>query len=747
MKFSESNKRLLPAGPAPLMRIPESRPLGPAAAFAMGPANEAGSSLLHLIDLLKRHKWKMLALITFLTAAAGFASMKIRPLYESTAIVKLERHSTGGVIGVEAGQAIAENDMDQIMSTQLEIIQSDPVLRPVAEKYNLLQQEGQLKGLSPAAVQERKAAPTVLHRLKVTRPPNTYLMRVTYRANNPRLAADVANAIAASYMKHAFDSRDRAFEQVSDSIRSELSTLKARMEKSTANLAQFEKELNMVDPEKGSTIQTARLQQLNEEYTRAQADRLKKEAVVKAMQDSSGVAAAEAAGHDQELDQALDRLDVAQQQFAAVRAIYGPNYSEYRKAKEQVDELEKNVKDLTSTAADRAKAEYQQALGNEERLAAVVHSTKTEVDGLSARALQYEQMKSQADSDKKLYEDLERRTAEADINNEFQDAVVQVAAPALPADKKVFPNIPLNVSLAFLLSTILSVVWVVAADAVDVTLSDPEDVARRLDVQVLGVIPATRDLMSAASFAHEDAPPKASTAEAMDRFQESIRGLRTSIGLANLDRPVRSLLVTSAQPDEGKSTTAANLALSFAQVGKRVLLLDADLRAPSVHKHFETVSETGLSDVLAGRLSWHEVMVRIKPYDLYVIPAGPVSARAADMFVQNAGDLFDEVCRKFDIVIVDSPPLLGFAESHLLAYMADGVVLVAKAETTSGKTVSKALDALIRDRANIMGLVMTQVKAAALKAYGNYGYGYGYSKYRNTPRPRTVEAVVVEKAN
>jgi capsular exopolysaccharide synthesis family protein len=517
------------------------------------------------------------------------------------------------------------------------------------------------------------------------------------------------------------------------------------MEKSTTALAQFEKELNMVDPEQGSTIQTARLKQLNEEYTKAQADRLKKESVLNAMQDSNTVAAAEAAGHDDTLDHALDRLNTAQQQFAAVRAVYGENYSEYRKAKEQVDELQKHIKELTTDASDRAKVEYHQALGNEQRLGAVVHSAKTEVDGLSARALQYQQMKSEAENDKKLYEDLERRTAEASINNQFQDAIIEVSSPALPADIKVFPNLLLNLAVAFILSSILSVIWVVLADAVDVTLSDPEDVAKRLDVQVLGVIPATRNLMNPVALATADDGANTRSAEALERFRESIRGLRTSIGLANLDRPVRSLLVTSAQPSEGKSTTAANLALSFAQVGKRVLLVDADLRAPSIHKHFDTGTESGLSDVLAGRVSWQDVMVRIDPWELYVVPAGPISRRAADMFVQAASELFEQVCREFDIVVVDAPPLLGFAESHLLASMADSVIVVTKAETTSGKTVSKALDALMHDRANIMGLVMTQAKSASLKAYGDYRYGYSYGKRKNHRPQPARSTVIVEK--
>jgi Mrp family chromosome partitioning ATPase len=176
-----------------------------------------------------------------------------------------------------------------------------------------------------------------------------------------------------------------------------------------------------------------------------------------------------------------------------------------------------------------------------------------------------------------------------------------------------------------------------------------------------------------------------------------------------------------------------------------VLLVDADLRAPSIHKHFDTGIEKGLSDVLGGRVGWQEVMVRIDPWELYVVPAGPISRRAADMFVQAASELFEQVCREFDMVVVDAPPLLGFAESHLLASMADSVIVVTKAETTSGKTVSKALDALMRCRANILGLVMTQAKPASLKAYGEYRYGYSYGRSKNHRQQTARTTVIVEK--
>ena len=709
--------------------VPDQMPMTPRQNIPAGPTAEAKSSLSHLLELLGRNKWKALVFITLVTVAAGVISLQLEPLYESTTVVRVERNSTEGMVGMEAGAVMPVNDMDQVMATQAEVVQSDPVLRPVAEKYNLLEREKQFKGLSSQQIAKKRMAPVFLKRLKVTRPPNTYLMRITYGASDPVFAATIANEIALSYIKHAFDSKDKAYDQISASINHELADLRARMEKSTYNLANFEKELSMIDPAQGTNIMTGRLLQLNNEFTTAQAERLKAEAAEKALADAGTVAAAQATVPPGQLDHTLERLNEARQQFAAIKSIYGENYSEYRKAKEQVDELQRQVDQMRADTLDRVKVQYASALGREQRLQTAVNAAKVEVNGINAKALQYEQMKRDAENDKKLYEDLERRAAESNINNRFQDAVIQVSSPALPAFRKAFPSIPLNLAVAFLLSSILSVIWIVIANAVDTTLSDPEEVATRLNVEVLGVIPATRNLASVAQIAENRLPQR--SAKGMERFTEAIRGLRTSIDLANLDRPVRSVLITSAEPSEGKSTTAAHLALSFAQIGKRVLLLDADLRAPTAHRHFLIRSDLGLSDILTGKASWREATIKIKPYDLFVMPAGPVSRRAADAFATGVFELFDQISGEYDIVIVDAPPLLGFSETHQLARMADSVVVVAKAGKTRGKAVARAFATLFRAGANVMGLVMAQVKPSSL----NYGYGYGYGKYHSPADP------------
>jgi succinoglycan biosynthesis transport protein ExoP len=682
---------------------------------------DASSSLTNLFHLLAAYKWRILVFVAIVTAATGIVSSKLTPLYESTATVRIDRHSSG-ILGQETFE-LAAADMDQIMTTQVELIQSDPVLRPVAKKYGLPLLEDQY---TPNTPEERRvlSAPISLKRLKVARTPNTYLIRISYRANDPALAAQIANDIAASYIAHAFDSRDQAYGAVSTSVHATMADLRRKMEASTGRLAGLEKELNMVDPEQGSTIQAARLAQLNQEFTSAQADRLKKEAALQSYNTSKSVAAMEANGQDPNLDRALDRLDSASQQFAAIRAVYGENNSEYRKAKDQVDELQRQVEQKESDSKEKLNVGYQQALAREHELSVLLLATKGEVDGLGAKSLQYQQLKRDAENDKKLYEDLERRAAEVGINNRFQDTVTQFAEHALPSSEKSFPNLPLNLGLAFLSSCALGICGVIVIQALDGTVSDPEEAEAKFKVDVIGLIPATRHLMSVESIARGEAPAK-HRVESMARFSEGIRLLRASVGLAHSDRRVRTVLFTSAQPGEGKSTTAANLAMSFAQVGKRVLLVDADLRTPTVHRAFHVSNEVGLSDVLSRRVNWREAVINIYP-NLSVMPAGEISRAAGDAFAQGTAMLFRQVGREYDLMFVDAPPLLGFPESHQLASEADGVIVVTKTKGTSGKAVASTLSALSRLRANVLGLVMTHVK---LKS-GDYGYGYRSQKYQ-----------------
>ena len=217
----------------------------------------------------------------------------------------------------------------------------------------------------------------------------------------------------------------------------------------------------------------------------------------------------------------------------------------------------------------------------------------------------------------------------------------------------------------------------------------------------------------------------------MSGFHESVRTLRNSILLANFDRRYRSLLVTSAAPGEGKTTTAANLAAAHAEQGKRTLLIDGDLRRPSVHRSFNLPSVIGLSNVLMGEIPWREARVPLEALEgLDILPAGPPSRRAAELIERGLTELLEEASSEYDLVILDAPPLLGFAEPLQMATAADGVLVVARAGQTSRKAVASVLATLHRLRAKVVGIVLNEVHKELSDSYHYYGY------YRSYCQPR-----------
>ncbi len=765
----------LQRGPSELVEAPRVVPYVASQAYPDFEAAQPTISASHYFLVVFRQKWRILGFVATCLLVTYLVSSRLTPIYEATARIDVDRRVPSGIIGQEATQSGGADDGDQFMATQMELIQSDAVLRPVAEHYNLLQRESQLEKLPPDKARQKAAAPTYLKQLKVTRPINTYILRISYRSPDPRLAADVANAIAQAYLEHTFDIRVRSSAALSTFMERQLDELKAKMERSSLALAKFEQELNVINPEEKTNILSARLLQLNTEYTNAQTERVKKQAASNAMQSGS-VAAAQVSIQGEDLSKLYERLNQAKQHFADISTVYGANHPEYKKAANDLAEVQRQFEEMKHNVAQRIDTDYREALTREKMLQSAVAETKAEYDQLNARSFQYQQLKRDADADKTLYGDLERRIREAEINSGFQNSSIRIADLARPPDKPVFPKKGLNLLLAFIIASVLAICGAILADVLDSTVRDPEQAARALDTSVIGTLPTVREMRrlvgamaltgSGASAegngggpSHvvglglvrygqngDIAAPREKTGEntkvprrrsngsggygtgydGISSYEEAIRTLRHSIFLPDFDRTVKSLMLTSAAPGEGKSTATVHLAIAHAEQGKKTLIIDADLRRPSVHKKLNLSGSTGLSNVLLGELTWKQALVKTEHWpDLDVVPAGTLSRRASDLVGSMMVDILDEAAKEYDLILVDAPPLLGFAEAMQVAIAVDGVVVLARAGQTSRKAVARALATLNRLRANVIGLVLNEVDKN-----NTHGYYYYYSDYR-----------------
>jgi capsular exopolysaccharide synthesis family protein len=645
--------------------------------------------------------------------------------------------------------AYSNLDAESFLASQIKMVQSDSVVRPVAERYQLLEKEKQFKKAEDEG--RAKDAPIVLKNLKVTRPPNTYLLQVSYRSTDPQMAADVANGIAQSYIEHTYNIRIKSSVSMSKFMDKQLEELRAKMEASTEKQAKLEQELGFVNPEEKTNILSTRIVQLSTAYTAAQADRARAEAAQQSAKGGS-LEAAQNSPQGEALKRLGERLNEAKEKFAEVRQHFGENHPEYRKAAAAVKELTRQTDELRGNILKRVEVEFTEIKARETILAKELADTKAEFDKLNARSFEYQRAKRDAEADKNLYQELVRKIRESGINAGFQNNMVRVADPARPGWKPVFPKLTLNLLLAFLFSTLLAVGIAILGDTMDNTIRDPEQVTRTLKTHIIGTLPSVKNArelqlpgITPALAAGETALVVAEDKKRERQFsayEEAVRTIRSTVLLSDFDRRVRTLLFTSATASEGKSTTAAHMAYAHADQNKRTLLIDCDLRRPSQHKMFKVGLGQGLSNVLNGEQAWRDVVMHSEANrNLDVITAGPPSRRAADLIGLLLGDMLEDMSKEYDLVILDAPPLLGFAESLQMANAADGVIVVTKAGETSRKAVAAALSTLQHLRANVLGLVLNQVKKHHSDHYYYYGYyGKYYKRYQADAKDRQEAA-------
>jgi uncharacterized protein involved in exopolysaccharide biosynthesis len=302
--------------------------------------------------VIRHQLWKIAAFVAACVFITFVFSVRLKPIYESTATIDVDMQAPSEIVGQGAAASSNTEDPDVFLATQIRLIQSDAVLRPVAEQFNLINRELPQDGSNAAGAQDSARAPVSLGGLRVTRPSDTYLLLISYRSPDSREASDVANAVATSYLAHTYDIRIRSSASLSSFMEKQLDELRAKMERSSLALAQFEKDLEVINPEEKTNILSSRLLQLNTEYTTAQAERIREEATWNAMKSGS-VEAAEISPQGESLSRLSDTLNQALQRFAEVKATFGVNHPEYRKAATALAEAQKQFDEARNNISGR----------------------------------------------------------------------------------------------------------------------------------------------------------------------------------------------------------------------------------------------------------------------------------------------------------------------------------------------------------------------------------------------------------
>ena len=687
---------------------------------------ESQRPLTFYTQIVRRH-WVTIALVsTALTALVVLVCALAPPIHVGSATIAVDRQAAPETIGDD--RLLTTGD-DQFMATQQSLLLADTILRPVAERYDLLQREHQLRRFwfwhyTPEKERAIRNAPIQLKHLKIERTPNTYLITISYRDRDPQVAADVANAIADSYLRNIFETRIKEAGRLTSSMEQQLIDLKEKMQSTHNALMAYQRDLGTADPEQKTSVLVARLQALNTENSAAEADRIAKEAVYREAKQAS-LPEVEVSAQSTDLTKDVEKLQVAKANLAIVGATYGDQHPEYQKAAAQVDEARAALDESRKNVASRIGVDYRQTLIRERMLSNAVAETKQEVDDLTAQSFDYLQLKHEADTAERVYEDLFAKIKQSGINSELQNNIIRLADSARPAATPIFPNWPFIVGLSLAFFTLACAAYVVSAELTDVTARAAEAVEDALGVPVVCALPQLPDLRLRLALGSDAMRLVGDRPSLQDGFfDEGVRHLRGYLMLSVQTSVPRSVLFTSALPGEGKSTLALSLAMVNAEQGRRTLLIDADLRQPAIERLVRLDPDAGLAEVLAQRTHWRSAVrpVSARP-NLFVLGSGmPLPLALAQIGPQMRG-ILAQATKEFELVILDSPPLLGCAETLELAAAAEVTVLAVRSGHTPIKVLGATVETLRRVNAPIAGIVLNEsaiATDATYKAYARY---------------------------
>ena len=701
------------------------------------------------------------------------ATLKQRPVYRAQALLEIQKENPDIPTIKELYEL--EEVSDAYLRTQYSILGSESLARRVIDQLHLetLPEYNSRKwwqlwprtkkssttqifaaGPMPES-RDREISERVLERFqdRLTIDPinRSHLVAVRFESRDPELAARVVNTVAQDYIDQHLEARWQATEKAGEWLSQQLVGVKARLEKSEDELQDYARRKGLVflETDKGASQNVAneRMQQLQEQLTRAQGERYEKEALYRLVQTSD--AGALPGVFDSKLIQDLsERLAELKRELAQLSTTFNPDYPRAKEIQSQIDEIRASLQEERQRAADRIVNDYSAAVRRESLVQQALEAQQKQVNLIAEKSVQYNILKREVDTNKQLYEGLLQQLKEAGISAGLRASNIRIVDSAEPPAKPAKPKKLLNLAMAVFLGLGLGVFAALFQERLDDTVKGDDDVERLFGLPSLALIPVVpasngdrrgiqRILLPPGEalafkgngagkysrpFWHRidgDAPQYAPLVEAF-------RSLRASVLLSTPDKPPSSLLVTSAQPAEGKTTVASNMAISLAQLGHRVLLVDADLRFPSQHKLFGTSRGPGLVGYLTGQQDWRTVVIPSGSAGLDVMIGGPVPPNPCELLSsQRMGALIRSASTEYDFIIVDSSPMLALADSRILAPLVCGVLLVVKSGTTLREQFMHARSGIRSVGGNLIGVVLNNVD---IRTNGYYNYGpYGCS--------------------
>ncbi len=709
----------------------------------------AEPGLLHYWHILLKRKWTVLTVLAVITIMAAIGSLRTVPLYDSVGKIAINRESNDmlGFKNMESSVSMDDYDYTVMIDTQVKILESQSLAAQVVRKlrddrnavFNAMYPLAQsATGIQQTSDSEDRVVSEVLATMRVTAVPGTRIVEIRSTTPSPRLSAELANAYINTYIEQNFKTKYEQTMQTSDWLQRQLADLRAKVETSQEKLVRYQKENGILGVDEKQNIITAKLDEINKELTTAEGLRMQKESEYKMAQANQAYVGGPGSSAERLRNQALD----LKTQLAQMSTSFGPSYPKVVELRNQLKQVEAAIETENEREISKLNSDYRAALQRESLLRSAFEQQKQEANRLNERSIDYNILKRDLDTNRELYEGLLQRLKEASVTASLRSSNVRVVDLGHASNHPSKPNIPRNIFLAFIVGSVAGVGLAFLVEAADNTLRTPDQVQSTTGLPSLGLIPLHSTPMEKKKLARTGISTALQAGRTRDlltpqtmksEIAEAYRSIRTAIMLSGLGTPPQCILFTSPMPQEGKSTTSANSAIVMAQQGKRVLLLDGDMRRPSIARKFRiTANQRGLSSILAGNHTLDDCLVQAPEVpNLWILPSGPVPPHPAELISSpRLRELIAQCRSEFDHIIVDSPPLLSVTDSVLLSIGVDGVVLVVRSGRTTKQALRRSRELLVPANARIIGVVVNgfDIKTAEY-AYYYQSYGYGGTYY------------------
>ena len=734
-------------GPENQLQVQENRqPLAQRGGYPMYPgaipvveADEDVIDLRAYWGILLRRRWTIFTVVGIAVVTALLASFLATPIYRSEVLLQIEQES-GKVVDYESVTPENLGDTKDFYQTQYELLRSRTLARRVIDQLGLRSSptftpdnessyvrdtlaalKSMLSGDSGAEEDKKEDFETLfLEKLTVSPVKNSRLVNIAFESPDPEEAAAVTNAVAENFVNTTLERRYEASSYAKTFLEERIQQVRANLEDSERRLIAYAKEREIINLDDKLEILMNLLKDMSKEQVSAESERIAAEAEYQQIAKSGSDVTSGAL--ESPVIQKLKELQAElTAEYQDKLKVFKPGYPEMQQLQQRIAEIERQMAGESATIGAGVRASYEAKMQQEAKITARINEIKGEILALQDRSTDYQTLKREVDTNRQLYDGLLQRMKEVGVVAGIGTNNISIVDAAEVPIEKYKPDLKKNLAIAIALGLFGGIALAFLLESLDDSVKSTEEVERRIGAPVLSLIPwmsgAKGDNPEATNYAllpFRD--PKSALAEAY-------RSLRTSLIFATAEGAPRILHFTSSGPGEGKTTSACATAITFAQSGSKVLLIDCDLRNPSLQKVFRLPNTEGLTNYLTGKMEPAQVAKPTEVTRLFVVTSGPLPPNPVELLSGGRMmDLLQIASERFDYVIIDGPPVIGLADALILANLARATLFVVESAGTRAGALEGSVKRLRAANANILGAVFVKHGRAG----EGYGYGYGY---------------------